>query len=104
MTYQVKTYPYISYSCLVLLKQGLALKENVVLMFSDGEESFSIFGSGLKVESFSVIYSTEVDLEVGLTSESKNKCRQKGRKERRKEANPKCVQSPEMTFLVHIPT
>lgn len=73
----------------------------MVLMFSDGEESFSNFGSSLKVESFIVIYSTEVDLEAGLTSESKNKCKQKGGEERRKEANPKCVQSPKMTFLVH---
>lgn len=89
MTYQVQTYPYISYSCPVLLQRGLAWIENVVLMFSDEEERFSIFGSGLKVESFSVIYSTEVDLEVGWTSESKNKCRQKGRKDRRKEANLK---------------
>ena len=50
MTYQVRPYPYISYSCLMLLKQGLAQIENVVLMFSYGEESFSIFGFSLKVE------------------------------------------------------
>lgn len=76
VTYRVKTYPYISYSCLLLLKRGLFLIENVVLMFSDAEESFSVFGFSLKMESFSVKYSTEADLEVGWTSERKNKCRQ----------------------------
>lgn len=38
-------------------------------MFRKGEGSFSISGISLKVESFSVIYSTDVDLELGWTSE-----------------------------------
>lgn len=38
----------------MLFKQDLAQIENVVLMFTDGEERFIIFGFSLITESFSV--------------------------------------------------
>lgn len=50
VTYQVKPCPHISYSCLMLLKRVQPRSKMWFWCSATGEESFSVFGSGLKVE------------------------------------------------------